>query len=354
MRLLRLSIGCLAFILLAGSEIAPGFAQELGIKVKKPVLGAACKSCPWGALGDLVKEALKPYGYDVQVCYNCWRADAPRIVADASMPPSLANNTDQLPAYLVPPPPNAPVEFGVTGAEFVQGAYNATGRYAGDKPRKNLRLLANIQSPTYIIVAAKSSLGITDLRQIKEKRWPVRVIASAGAGMDILKYYGLTQESIEAAGGKVAGSGGPEGQEMRKNFDVIIHYAMGLANCPEFNVWYEASQKYDLTYLDLPDDLLAKLAKDYGMQRGNIPISLLRGINRVIPTVVSTGTIVYGRVDMPDDFAYTVAKAMDEHQDLLKWGLLPLTYNWRTVAKLGDVPLHPGAARYYKEVNFIK
>jgi uncharacterized protein len=353
MRSLRLTIGFVLLVCFAslGADITP--AQELGIKVRKPVLGAACKTCPWGALGDLVKEALMPYGYDVQVCYNCWRADAPRIVADASMPPSLANNTDQLPAYLVPPPPNAPVEFGVTSARSVLQAYQGVGGYANEKPRKNLRLLANIQQPLYIIAAAKSSLGITDLRQIKEKRWPVRIIASAGEGMDILNYYGLTQKSIEAAGGKVGGSGGPAGQEMRKNFDVIIHYGT-LANCPEFNVWYEVSQKYDLTYLDLPDDLLAKLAKDYDMQRGNVPIGLLRGINRVIPTVVRTGTVVYGRDDMPDEFAYTVAKALDERQDLLRWALLPFSYNWRTVTKLGDVPLHPGAARYYKEVNFIK
>ena len=355
MRSLRLSTGYMVFFLLGSMPFGmrPGFAQELGIKVKKPVLGAACKSCPWGALGDIVKEALQPYGYDVQICYNCWRADAPKIVADASMPPSLANNTNQLPAYLVPPPPNAPVEFGVTAAQFLQDAYQGNREYAGEKPRKNLRLLANIQAPMYVIVAAKSSFGITGLRQIKEKLWPVRIIAFGDEAMDILAYYGLTKQSIEAAGGKVGGAEGPEGQDLRNNFDVIIHYGT-LANTPEFNVWYEVSEKYDLTYLELPNDLLAKLAKDYSMERGTIPVSLLRGVNRPIPTVVRLGTVVYGRADMPNDFAYTVAKALDEHQNLLRWALLPLSYDWRTVWKSGDVPLHPGAARYYKEARLMK
>ena len=328
-------------------------AQQLGIKAKKPVLGAACKSCPWGAAGDIVKEALQPYGYDVQVCYNCWRADAPRLVADAKMPPPVTNNTDQLPSYLVPPPPNAPVDFGVTAAQFLQNAYLGVREYSGEKPRKNLRLLANIEAPMYVIVASKSSLGITDLRQIREKRWPVRVVVSGGEANDILAYYGLSKQSIEAAGGKVGAAEGPEGQDLRSNFDVAIHYGT-LANTPEFNFWYEAAWKYDLSYIELPDDLLAKLAKDYGMQRGTIPISLLCGINRPIPTVVRPGTVIYGRADMPNDFAYAVAKALDEHQDLLKYALLPLSYNWRTVWKAGSVPLHPGAARYYREAHLMK
>ena len=60
---------------------------ETGIALKKPVFGGACKVCPWGALGEIVRDAMKPYGYDVLICYHCSRADAPRIVAGAQMPP---------------------------------------------------------------------------------------------------------------------------------------------------------------------------------------------------------------------------------------------------------------------------
>ena len=343
---------CLGALLAA--DFSTARAQELGIKAKKPVFGASCKTCPWGALAEVLKAALQPYGYDLQICYNCWRADAPRIVADASMPPSLENNTDQLPAFLVPPAPNAPIEFGATLASFVLSAYQGTGTYANEKPRKNLRLIASIQSPEYTIVAAKADLGITDLSQIKEKRWPVRVLMGLFGASEILAHYGLTREAIESAGGRVGGGTAPDQRDLRDDFDVII-YGGTLANCPEFNIWYEVSQKYDLTYLQLPEDLLNKLAKGYGMERGTIPIGFLRGVDRPIPTVVNTGgTAIYGRADMPDNFAYTVAKAMDEHQDLLQWSLLPFFYNRRTVWKLEDVPLHPGAARYYKEIGFMK
>lgn len=345
-----------ALILLAclANLATPSNAQQLGIKARKPVLGAACKVCPWGALADIVKQAMQPYGYDVQICYHCFRADAPRIVADAKMPPPWEETLKSVPMIArsdIPPPPNAPVEFGVTNVNFISWAYQGTHIYSGEKPRTNLRLFAVIQSPSYLIVAARTDLGITDLAQIRQKRWPVRILAGVGTETDtILAYYGLTRRAIEAAGGHVGNGGIPQ---ERKNFDVIIGDGT-LGNAPEFNVWYEVSQKFDLTYLRLPDDLLDKLAKDSDMERGNIPDGLLRGVDHPIPTVVRTGTAIYGRADNPDDFAYAVAKAMDEHQDLLQWSHLNFSYNVHTVWKTTGVPLHPGAARYYREIGYMK
>jgi uncharacterized protein len=69
---------------------------------------------------------------------------------------------------------------------------------------------------------------------------------------------------------------------------------------------------------------------------------------------VRTGHAIFGRDDMPDDFAYAVAKAMDEQRGLLQWSDLPFSYNRYTVWKAFDVPLHPGAARYYRERGYMK
>ena len=70
----RLIVGLalmLALVLVAPGrpQAAPDAASPdptLGIAHKRPVFGGACKSCPWGAMADVVKAALKPYGYDVQ------------------------------------------------------------------------------------------------------------------------------------------------------------------------------------------------------------------------------------------------------------------------------------------------
>jgi len=325
---------------------------QTGIKEKKPVFGGACRLCPWGAMAEVVRAAMKPYGYEVQICYNCNAIDAPRIVGDARVPPPYKPDP-AVPEILAPR--NAPglgaVDFGAVAVQFLRNAYRGTGMYAKDKPRKNLRLIANIQDPSYLLVAAKAGTGITDLAQIRQQRWPVRILL-AGIGADassILGHYGLSKETVEAAGGKVGRT-----PDLETNFDVAIGGAGPMTTAPEWRIWTEISQRFDLNFLQLPDDLLDKLAREGEQERGTIPAGLYRGIDRPIPTVVRTGTAIYGRSDMPDDFAYIVAKAMDEQQQLLQWRHLNFSYNVHTVWKAYEVPLHPGAARYYKEAGYMK
>ena len=345
-------VACASLALAATIQVARG--QATGIQIKKPVFGGACKVCPWGAIAEIVKAAMQPYGYDVQICYNCATAEAPRIVAAAKTPEPVEKAWKAFP--FIPPsqyeqPPKGPVDFGATSVQNLWWAYQGTHTYAGEKPRTNLRLIAVIQSPNYLIVAAKADLGIDDLGQVKTKRWPVRILTDGSEpAAAVLAHYGLTREAVESAGGHLGRGGVPE---ERKNFDVIVHGGT-LANAPEFNVWYEVSQKYDLRYLRLPDDLLARIAKESDMELRNVPDGLLRGIEHPIPSVARNGHAVYGRADMPDNFAYAVAKAMDEHQELLEWSHLNLSYNPRNVWKAFGVPLHAGAARYYRERGYMK
>jgi TRAP transporter TAXI family solute receptor len=349
MRKFSFSFLSAAIGLLTATNLAAG---QTGIEQKKPVFGGACEICPWGAMAEVVKAAMQPYGYDVQICYNCNGADAPRIVGDARTPPPYRPDP-AVPEILAPR--NAPglgtVDFGAVAIQFLRNAYRGTGVYAKEKPRTNLCLIANIQDPSYVLVAAKAETGITNLSQIREKRWPVRILL-AGIGSDssrILAHYGLSRQSIEAAGGRVGNSA-----EDKEKFDVVIGGAGVMTTAPEWRIWTEISQKIDLKFIALPDDLLNELVREGEEERGAIPPGLYRGVERPIPTVVRTGTAIYCRDDLPDDFVYLVAKAMDEQQQLLQWSHLNFSYNVHTVWKGYEVPLHPGAARYYKEKGYLK
>jgi TRAP transporter TAXI family solute receptor len=326
-------------------------AGPFGVAVKRPVFGGACKVCPWGAVAEIVRDAMKPYGWDVQICYHCARADAPRIVAGAKKPPPW--KTGFLPGAIIdsdiPPPPDAPVDFGATSVQNLKWAYEGSHTYAGEGPRRNLRLIATIQAPNWLIVAVRHGSGITDLAQLKDRPGPLHVLADDATANAVLAWYGLDRKAIEAKGGWVKSSFDPPN---RKDFDVVIAGG-SLGNAPEFNVWYEVSQRYDLDYLALPDALLDKLARDNDMFRQDIPDGLLRGVHRRIPTVARTGHTVYTRDDVPEAFAYAVAKALDEQQQLFQWSHINLSYNVHTVAQAGGVPLHPGAARYYRERGYL-
>jgi uncharacterized protein len=341
----------LLVVALLGASPAAGQTSS-SILDKKPVFGGACRVCPWGAMAEVVQAAMQPYGYDVQICYNCNAVDAPRIVSEARTPPPYRPDPS-VPEILAPRnvPGLGAVDFGAVAVQFLRSAYKGTGMYAKDKPRTNLRLIANIQDPSYVLVAAKAETGITDLAQIRQKRWPVRILL-AGVGSDsatILAHFSLTREAIEAAGGRVGNTA-----DDREKFDVVIGGAGPMTTAPEWGLWTSISQKFDLRFIELPADLLARLAKEGEQERGTIPAGLYRGVDRPIPTVVRSGTVVYGRDDMPDDFAYAVARAMDEQQHLLQWRHLPFSYNIHTVWKGYEVPLHPGAARYYREKGYMK
>jgi TRAP transporter TAXI family solute receptor len=324
----------------------------IGIAAHRPVFGGACKTCPWGVVAEVVKAALAPYGYDVQICYHCFMADAPRIVGDARMPPPWNPHMGGgvIPDSYIPQPPKGRVEFGATSDQILIAAYDGAGAYAKDGPRPRLRLIANIASPVYIIVAVKRGGEISDLAQLKGHKGPLKIVADADVSAVIFAYYGVSMDSLKAAGATFAPALVPA---QRADTDVIIHYGT-LANAPEFNIWYDASQREDLAYPQLPDDLLAKLAHDLGLERRDIPAGLLRGQEAPIHAVARTGTAIYGRSDMPTSFAYLVARALDEQQDLFEWTMQNFSYNRYRVAKVGDVPLHPGAARYYRERGYLK
>jgi len=361
MRSIRLGNLALTFYLLAILAGSPRLANaqentaqkistsETGFAVKKPVFGGACKLCPWGSLADVVKEALQPYGWDIQICYVCAGGPrAARLVAGKVVPPKPEPGRGQ------PIPPNGPLDLGATGTQFLWWAYQGTNAFASDPegPRKELRFIANIQQPSYFLVAVRADSGITDLRQILERRMPVKILVSdiMRDASTLLDYYGLTAKKVESFGGELRTSSAGEN---RLNLDVAMGWG-SLVNAPEYNYWYEISQKYDLRYLELPQDLTEKWARDLNMEVRNVPPGLLRGIDRPVRTVAKTGAVVYGRTDMPDDFAYTLAKALDENQDLLQWTHMNFSYNVNSVWKAYGVPLHPGAARYYKERGYMK
>jgi len=311
--------------------------QRSGYAAKRPVFGGSCPTCPWGAMGDIVKAALKPTGWDVQMCYNCAGGPrAARMVADAAL--ATQGNVD----------------FGATSLEFLQWAYLGIHDFAKDPQgaRKNVRVIANIPTPTYFVAAAKADSGITDLRQIVEKRIPAKILIRTGSGEPlmsaVLDYYGLTSETVKSFGGAII-------PDYSRNMDVDVFLGFGtLANAPEFAFMYDLPQKYDFKVLELAPDLRAKLVKEFYLREQNIPPGLVRGVERPIPTVARNGTVIYGRIDMPDELAYMLAKAMDEHKEMLEWSHLPFSYNSNLVWKTLDVPLHPGAARYYKEKGYMK
>jgi TRAP transporter TAXI family solute receptor len=348
--------GSLALLLLhtrpadAQDTIDPG---ETGFGVKRPVLASACPNgCPWGELGDFVTEALAPFGYEVIQCRNCNRALGPPLVANASYPPEL---TGEDAVVGTTTRVNAPVDFGITSSSRLAWAFGGLYNYAEDGPYPNLRLIAKVEDPSYLLVAVKAESGITDLSQIAEQQLPVTILGGRSPiSQPVLDHYGLTEEAVAAWGGAFVDAT-IAGFADDPAFDVLINENASPANNPEAQYWTKISQKHELRFLDLPEEVLDRLASDstLGVQRAVVKWGFLRGVDRPIPTVARSGHAIFAREDTPDGAAYDVAKAIDQHRAALKWFIRPYSYDPKTAPENQGVPLHPGAARYYREAGAL-
>jgi TRAP-type uncharacterized transport system substrate-binding protein len=146
------------------------------------------------------------------------------------------------------------------------------------------------------------------------------------------------------------------GNALVKNprFDVMLGTGV-LSNYPEGNMWYEMSQKKDLVFLQIPEDLRQKLAKEHRGELVTLPFRYLRGLDdEPHPTVGVSGLFVYGRDDLPDQFVRDVASGLEEKRSLIKWANQPFSYDPNTVWNGDGVPLHPAAARYYGERGYMR
>jgi TRAP transporter TAXI family solute receptor len=329
------------------------FSQETidvgktGWDVKRPVIAAACESgCPWGELGDYARMAMEPYGYSVILCRNCNRSYGPRLVSTNDFPPQLdeVNLSDGTNVRI-----NARVDFGVTSSAMLASAYRGNVNTA---PYSNLRLIAKIEDPFYFLVAARKESGIKDFAQIKKLQIPVKILGSDNNMMTILKYYGISADDIKAWGGK---TGVTNEEAIKGGFDIISGFLASPALNHESSLWTTLSQKFDLYFFELPEELLKIIAaQTIDAEFVEVRHNLLRGVNRRIKTLGRSGESFFARDDTPDQAAYDIAKALDENHGDLKWFIRVYTYDQKTVWQNFGVPLHPGAERYYREVGYMK
>lgn len=321
---------------------------QTGWDVRRPVMASACENgCPWGELGDFVRESMKPYGYSVILCRNCNRSYGPRLVSENDFPPPLdeINLQDGVNVRV-----NARVDFGVTSSAMLSAAYN--NQIAGKGPFRNLRLIAKIEDPFYYLVAVRKETGIKDLATIKQKQLPVRIMGADGNMIAILKYYGITTEDLRSWGGK---TGVSQEEALKGEFDIIAGFLASPAMNPESSYWTVLSQKFDLYFLELPEDLLKIIAgQNVDAEFVEVHQNLFRGVNRLIKTLGRSGESVFARDDTPEQAAYDLARAIDENHGALKWFIRVYTYDPKTAWQNFGVPLHPGAERYYREAGYIK
>jgi TRAP-type uncharacterized transport system substrate-binding protein len=95
-----------------------------------------------------------------------------------------------------------------------------------------------------------------------------------------------------------------------------------------------------------------------GYRPGVVPKSQFKGLAADVPTIDFSGWPMVVRADMPNDVAYALCEALEARRKTIP------TDNFRPlrIADLCangdeapfDVPLHPGAKRFYRDRGYLK
>ncbi len=216
----------------------------------------------------------------------------------------------------------------------------------------------NIMDVSRMHIVSCSDRGYTSLRQIGEKKLPVRLaVGPIGSGTEVwarwmLNLYGYTYKDITAWGGKVITNNWDDVANMIKDGQVDIITWLGPGE-----VWFlvELSKDVKMSWLSVDDAVLAKMEEQYGVKRHLIPADMYGGIVGEGIVSIADSAELLARSDLPEDLVYRITKAVSEKRGDIAianagWATMDPATAWQDLA----FPLHPGAIRYFKEAGWLK
>ena len=113
----------------------------------------------------------------------------------------------------------------------------------------------------------------------------------------------------------------------------------------------------EMLVLPLPDKVIKGMVDKYGWAPAEIPANTFKGQTTPVKTVMAVSNILVN-ADVPADTVYTITKTIMQNADKLpKIHAALADFNPKRAAEPtmnGNCPLHPGAAKYYKEAGLLK
>src|SRR4051794_10605730 len=238
-------------------------------------------------------------------------------------------------------------------------AYRGKGPFTEPVP---VRAITVIPSTDWLGFAVKESTGIQSLADVKAKKYPLKVSIRAQMGHSthlyidtVLAAYGFSLKDLESWGGKVSYDVGmpwsPDrtGKAASGEVDAIFDEALTR--------FVAVATELGLRFLPLEEPILKEM-EDAGFRRKMLTRKQFPMLKEDVPCLDFSGWPVFTRADVPEEFIYDFCKALDKKKAEIPYqepGPLPLERMWRSSDDTPlDVPLHPGAERYWREAGYMK
>jgi len=230
-------------------------------------------------------------------------------------------------------------------------SYGYKGEKLGgfSKPLTNLRVIANIYANTIQIVARKDS-GVTKLADLKGKKVSV---GAPGSGTEI-----NARQIFAAAGMSYADFGRTDYLSFSESADQMKNRAIDVtlmsSGLPNPGIMDIATSQ-DITLVPIAGELLKVLDKETPFfVPAVIPKGTYKGQDHDVSSVGIPNFLIV-RGDLDENTVYEITKAMFENLDrLVQAHAAAKGIKLENAAKGLPVPLHPGAAKYYREKGLMK
>lgn len=231
------------------------------------------------------------------------------------------------------------------------------GKEAFNAKVPNLRSLLGGMDTYWLTIMVRSKVNINSFDEVREKKLPLRIMllppgsfAEFGARR-ILEAYGISESILKSWGGSITNN----------TFEVITSAMQdGRADCfihfitPAHPTVTELTVTVGIKFLPLKDEVIERM-KATGWNSTTIPAGTFKGQDKAVKTVGGTTGIITTK-DFPDDLAYLVTKTVNENKDELvrvydAVKVFDPKTAWTDIKN--GVPIHPGAARFYKEKKWM-
>ncbi|HEX2439059.1 MAG TPA: TAXI family TRAP transporter solute-binding subunit [Methylomirabilota bacterium] len=322
----------MAFVLVLAVQGALAQAPAAPVSLAFATLDAGSAWYVYGAtMADLLRRALPP-GSNIDVKPRAGGVGNPKLVARGEMP----------------------LGFGFT----VTNRWGFEGKEAYTEKLDSLRGLVGGLDTYYLVAVATRKLGISSVREIRDKKLPVKVftqpVGSLGefAGRQLLRAVGVSYNDIKAWGGSTQHVGYNIIVDAFKDGRADLLFAVVTPKHPSVS---EIVTSVDVKFLGL-DGETAKALLPLGYTAATMPPETFKGQSEPVSTV-GFPTVLITNKDLPEPVAYTITKTILENKDALVRGHAGLAeFDPKTAwqpDKVG-VPLHPGAERAYREKGWMR
>lgn len=293
-------------------------------------------------IGGLIANAISnPPGS--RPCDEGGSCGVPGLVAVAQSTNASAHNVTAIQA--------GQMEAGLTGAATLYFAYHGESKFEGN-PKEKLRVIANLFPEDLHLVLPKGG-KLNSLKDLEGKRVG---IAQAGSGTQIaveliLAEQGITRDNIDEA--ELNNS-----QSAERLADGQLDAYFYAAGTPVAAMIQLDNTKGMELYSFSEEEIVASNKAVPYYVPSMIPAGTYAGVEYDVNTLAVNGILATSS-DASDELIYEITKALwnENSRKLLDNGhakgkVIRLETALKGLDGL-DVPLHPGAERYYREVGLI-